>query len=252
MPRASQYLLEGYTYHLTHRCHNRQFLLRLARDRDVYREWLREGVRRHRIPVYGYCITSNHVHLVVHTDSAEAVSDFMHLAAGATAKQFNLRNDHLGSMWEHPYQCTVVQDGRHLFNCLCYVDLNMVRAGNVTHPGQWRWSGYDELSGKRQRYRLLDLDRLLQSLGVSDLRAFREQYIDAINRRLSAGSLVREAYWTESLAVGSKGFVDTIPQCYPERRGFNVSTIADGSASAWTIREATSAYGAISSPENDL
>ena len=98
MPRASDYLIEGYTYHLTHRCHNRKFLLRFARDRDAYREWLREGIRRHRVPVYGYCLTSNHVHLVVHADRAEAVSGLMHLAAGATAKQYNLRKGHLGSL----------------------------------------------------------------------------------------------------------------------------------------------------------
>jgi len=156
MPRASQYLLEGYTYHLTHRCQDRQFLMRFARDRDVYREWLREGVRRHRVPVYGFCVTGNHAHVIVHADNAEAVSGLMHLAAGATAKQYNLRKAHLGSMWEHPYHCTVVQDGQHLFRCLCYVDLNMVRAGAVPHPSAWRWCGYDELIGKRQRYCLLD------------------------------------------------------------------------------------------------
>jgi REP element-mobilizing transposase RayT len=32
------------------------------------------------VPVYGYCLTSNHVHLVVHADRAEAVSGLMHLA----------------------------------------------------------------------------------------------------------------------------------------------------------------------------
>ena len=42
MPRASDYLIEGYTYHLTHRCHNRKFLLRFARDRNAYREWLQK------------------------------------------------------------------------------------------------------------------------------------------------------------------------------------------------------------------
>jgi hypothetical protein len=31
-------------------------------------------------------------------------------------------------MWEHPFHCTVVEDGRHLLNCLVYISLNMVRA----------------------------------------------------------------------------------------------------------------------------
>lgn len=88
MPRASDYLLEGYTYHLTHRCHNREFFLRFVLDRDVYRELLREGVRRHRVPVYGYCVTSSHVRLIVHAGSVEAVSNLIHLAGrwGQTLK----------------------------------------------------------------------------------------------------------------------------------------------------------------------
>jgi hypothetical protein len=51
MPNASRYLEPGYTYHLTHRCHDRRFLLKIARDRDMYRRWLREGARRYRVPV---------------------------------------------------------------------------------------------------------------------------------------------------------------------------------------------------------
>ena len=108
MPRASDYLLPGYIYHLTQRCHNRQHLLCFARDRDVYRAWLREGVERHRVPVYGFCITSNHIHVVAHADDVAAIAQFMHLASGATAKQYNLRKERTGSMWEHPYQCRIV------------------------------------------------------------------------------------------------------------------------------------------------
>ena len=72
MPRASQYLLEGYTYHLTHRCHNRKFLLRFARDRDVYREWLREGVQRHGVPVYGFWCCRREASLEAHESVAES------------------------------------------------------------------------------------------------------------------------------------------------------------------------------------
>jgi len=145
MPRASRYLREGCTFHLTHRCHNRRFLLKFARDRDVCREWLRVAIKRYGVPVYGYCLTSNHVHLVVHGDDCERVGLLMYLAAGAFAQHLNRRKGFEGSVWEHPYQCTIIQDGQHLLRCLRYVDLNMVRAGVVTHPAQWRWCGYDEL-----------------------------------------------------------------------------------------------------------
>ncbi len=246
MPRASRYLLEGYTYHLTQRCRNREFLLRFAKDRDAYRHWLREGVLRYRVPLYAYCLTSSHVHLLVHADEVHAVGRLMDLAAGATAQPYNRRKGRSGAMWE-PYQCTIIEDGKHLFNCLRYIDLNMVRAGVVKHPAEWRWCGWSELMGCRQRYRLLNVERLLQSLDMPDLDSFREAYAEAVNAALRQNELRREPMWTESLAVGSREFVKEAAARFSRRYRFAMEEIhspqADG---VWTLRETTSPYGSIS------
>jgi putative transposase len=47
-----------------------------------------------------------------------------------------------------------------------YVDLNMVRAGVVTHPRQWAAGGYHEIQGKRQRYLIVDRVALAAALEV--------------------------------------------------------------------------------------
>jgi putative transposase len=247
MPRASRYLREGYTFHLTHRCHDRRFLLKFARDRDLYREWLRVGIKRYRVPVYGYCITSNHVHLVVHVDDPERVGLLMHLAAGAFAQHLNGRKGLEGSVWEHPYQCTIIQDGQHLIRCLRYVDLNMVRAGVVEHPSQWRWCGYDELVGQRERYRLLDFDRLLESLGVSSLAAYRLIQEQGIEEAIQRRALKRQAAWTESLAVGNQQFVERVTGVYEARKKFvyTEASIATD-LSTWTIHEESLPYNPFS------
>jgi REP element-mobilizing transposase RayT len=249
MPRASEYLLPGYTYHLTHQCHDRQFLLRFSRERDVYREWLREGVQRYGLSVYAYCITSNHVHLVVRVDKPDAVAAFVQLAAGATAKQYNLRKERTGSMWQHPYHCTVIEDGRHLLNCLCYVDLNMVRAGVVAHPERWRWCGHDELMGVRTRYRVLDLEGLAERAGLPSIDALRDWYADALQQRLGRG---REPHWSESLAVGSKSFVEAMRERYAERTQFALEEAATTAPGVWTVREAAMPYEATSPQESAL
>jgi len=246
MPRASHYLLEGYTYHLTHRCHGRQFLLRSRYDRRKYREWLIEGVSRFKVPVYAYCITRNHVHVVVHANSREAVSGLMHLASGAVAKRYNLRNERVNSMWEHPYQCTVIQDGRHLINCLRYVDLNMVRAGEVDHPREWPQCGYDELSGRRKRYRLLDVEDLAERVGLRSTKELYAWYADGIEERLAAGVPQRQAHWTESLAVGNQTFIEGITSKYRRRMKFYSHKAADN---AWCIREEKASYCTATGPQ---
>lgn len=252
MPRASVYLLDGLTYHLTHRCHNRDRHLRFAHDRDVYRGWLREGVKRHRVPVYAYCITHNHVHVVARADSAEAVSAFMHLAAGSTAKQYNLRRKHEGSLWEHPFHCTAIENGRHLLNCMVYVDLNMVRAGVVKHPRDWPWCSYGELTGARTRYRMLSLDRILESLEVASLDQFRRLYVDAVEARLATGALSREAHWSESLAVGSQGFVAHAEEWYPRRMYLDRTPVSPVAPEVWMVRERDPGYTVDRGTENSL
>jgi REP-associated tyrosine transposase len=44
-----------------------------------------------------------------------------------------------------------MEEGRHLWRCLCYIELNMVRARVVSHPREWEWVGYHEIMGERKR-----------------------------------------------------------------------------------------------------
>lgn len=243
MPRSSKYLLPGYTYHITQRCHGREYLLRFAKDRDTCLGWLREGVSRYRVPVYGYCITSNHIHVLAYADDEAAVSGLMHLVTGATAKRYNVRKERTGSMWEHPFHCTAVESGRHLLNCLVYINMNMVRAGAVSHPQAWKWCSHDELVGQRQRYRILNLDRLIESLGAGNKDDLAEWYEENLERRMRGRRMAREAHWSESLAVGSQPFVMRAIQEHSDRRSFSFSEVPGDSGTMWSVREAQCPYG---------
>ena len=43
MPRASRHFLPGSVWHITHRCHEREFPLRFAQDRRLWRSRLYEA-----------------------------------------------------------------------------------------------------------------------------------------------------------------------------------------------------------------
>jgi putative transposase len=245
MPRASRYLLDGYTYHLTHRCHDRRFLLKFREERDAYREWLRIGVKRYGVSVYAYCITSNHTHVVVYVHDREAVARLMQLSAGAVAQALNRRKDQQNSVWEHPYQCTMVQDGAHLLHCLRYVDMNMVRAGKVRHPREWRWCGYDELTGQRNRYRILDVEGLGQRLGLPDTRTLFDLHGREVQEQIEHRLFARQAHWTESLAVGSQDFVIAAESLHDKRRQFTTYPVGNGlTTDTWAVREGSADYSA--------
>ena len=65
MPRANRHFLPDHVWHITHRCHQREFLLKVARDRERYLHWLFEAKKRFGLCVLNYRVTSNHIHLLV-------------------------------------------------------------------------------------------------------------------------------------------------------------------------------------------
>jgi putative transposase len=234
MPRANRYILPGHIYHLTHRCHDRNFLLRFQVDRIEYCSRLRDAVNHHRISLFDYCITCNHIHLLCTCKRSKDLSCFMQQLQGEFAEYFNNRKHRSGAFWGDRFHSTMVDSGDYLWNCLRYIDLNMVRAGVVCHPRDWPWCGHMELTGKRQRYRLLDIDRLVQLLGLPNAQSLAEIHEHRIAQSIRDGCLARQPIWTESIAIGGRNFVEAIASKTQRRKKLRIATTEDG---AWFVRE---------------
>ncbi len=240
MPRANRYIQPGCLYHLTHRCHDRQFLFRFAKDRREYRNRLRTSLAGSAVSLLAYCITSNHTHLLVEAGSTDGISRMMQKLEGEFAEWYNWRKHRSGAFWEDRFHCTMIEGNPHLWNCMVYIDLNMVRAGVVQHPEEWRWCGFDELTGRRQRYRLLDFDCVLKWNDGMRHHEFAGLYELAIAEALERRRLQRNPIWTESIAVGSKAFISTVAQRLLNRRRLEETEVDGG---AWIVRESPIPYG---------
>ncbi len=239
MPRANRYIQPGHIYHLTHRCHNRKFLLRCRIDRTEYCTRLRHAVRKHRISLFDFCVTCNHVHLLLMCKRLNDISRFMQQLEGEFAAYYNKRKNRSGAFWGERFHCTMIECGDHLWNCLRYIDLNMVRARAVYHPSQWSWCGYREIMGQRQRFRILDTQLLLEMLQINDIRSLAEIHKQRIDEAINAARLTREAIWTESIAVGSENFVKKIASQNMRRKRFHIASDSDGT---WYVKEYPSEY----------
>jgi putative transposase len=213
MPRAKRHFIPGghYIWHITHRCHKKEFLLKFKKDKRAWLKWLYRAKKTFRIRILDYVITSNHVHLLVFDDGRpEAIARSMHLAAGQTAQQFNRRKKRCGAFWQDRYHATAVDKGSYLRRCLVYIDLNMVRAGVVRHPEHWPFGGYAELMRQKPRWGLIDEPALLEALGFSSPSRHRESRREWVEAKLLEKRLSREPAWTESVAIGRKEFVNKI------------------------------------------
>ena len=248
MSRANRHYIPGYVWHITHRCHKKEFLLKFARDRRLWLKWLFEAKKRHGLSVLNYTVTSNHIHLLVRDNGErDVIPASLQLIAGRTAQEYNRRKDRKGAYWEDRYHATAIETDLHLVRCMVYMDLNMVRAGVVKHPSEWPESGYTEIQQPQKRYAILDREGLKGLLGFRTPEELASAYRGWIDETLKSRDLRREGRWTESIAVGSEHFVQET-QAHLGTRGKNRAIIeADGS---YELRESPTLYRAISGHEN--
>ena len=210
MPRANRHFLPGHVWHITHRCHKKEFLLKFVRDRKRWLHWLFEAKKCFGLKVLNYIVTSNHIHLLVLDSGGEVIPKSMQLIAGRTAREYNLRKNRRGAYWEDRYHATAVETDQHLAKCIVYIDMNMIRAGIVNHPEEWQHSGYKEIQNPPERYHIIDSVGLMDLLGVSEFEQLRTLRRDWVEAALGSNQLNRESLWTEGLAVGSQDYVETI------------------------------------------
>lgn len=247
MPRANRHFLPGLVWHITHRCHRREFLLKFARDRRNYLQWLFEARKRFDLCILNYIVTSNHIHLLILDRGEDITSRSMQLAAGRTAQQYNRRKARQGAFWEDRYHATAVQTDAHLHRCLVYIDLNMVRAGAVDHPQQWEHSGYNEIQTPPKRYRLIDLAALTELCGFSSTQELQHAHRQWVTSALEEDDQVRQAQWSESIAVGSERFAEGVK----EKLGITAKhRDVMQTADSYTLREPLLAYTAHFDTEN--
>ena len=194
----------------THRCHKKEFLLKFSRDRQRWIYWLFEAKHRYGLCVLNYVVTSNHIHLLVKDTDKDVISRSLQLIAGRTGQEYNNRKSRKGAYWEDRYHATAVESETHLFKCLVYMDLNMVRAGVVSHPEDWAHGGYQEIQNPPKRYRIIDTSVLMEYCDVCSLASFQDLHRNWVEDALQLEPPRMEDQWTQSIAVGSKSFVDPV------------------------------------------
>lgn len=212
MPRANRYFIPGHVWHITHRCHQKEFLLKFVKDRQRWRYWLFEAKKRYGLCVLNYVVTSNHIHLLVRDRGRGEIAQSMQLIAGRSAQEYNQRKNRKGAFWEDRYHATAVDTEEYLARCMTYIDLNMVRAGVVKHPAEWDTCGYCEIQTPPPRYGVVDQSALMEVFGFSTQEQLHQACRSWVDELLKANTIQRDSAWSESLAVGRLGFVEGVKQ----------------------------------------
>jgi putative transposase len=249
--RAKRHYIPGRVWHITHRCHKREFLLGFEKDRRRWMQWLFEAKKRYGLIILDFVATSNHVHLLVVDDGErDTIPRSIQLVAGRTGQEYNERKRRKGAFWEDRYHATAVETGEHLLKCSVYIDLNMVRAGVVDHPSKWDFGGYKEIQEPRRRCIVVNYEKLAELTGYDDYDAFRFAHKAWVESSLAGGVNAYDSRWTRSIAVGGLGFIEKTK----ERLGWKaLGRRARDVNGGYELREELNTYIAFFGPKkNDI
>ena len=183
MPRQPRYFIPHIPQHIIARGVDRQAVFFQAQDYTLYLQALREAANNHQCQVHAYVLMTNHVHLLV-TPGQERSLPLMMQAMGRTyVQRLNARYHRTGTLWEGRYKASLVQSDKYLLTCQRYIELNPVRAGMVTAPGDYPYSSYRH-HALGHADPLLIAHRLYTSLGTDPAtrqKAYRTLFRDTLS-----------------------------------------------------------------------
>lgn len=139
MVRRLRVTLPGWVHHVTQRGNYQQTVFFADRDRAVYLKMLDKYCVKWGIRLIGYCLMTNHVHLVAIPREEESLSNGMAQLDHDFAIWQNIQRSITGHLWQSRFYSAPV-DEEGAWDVLAYVELNPVRAGMVEHAWDWPWS----------------------------------------------------------------------------------------------------------------
>jgi len=158
MPRLARAVAVGFAHHITQRGNNRDAVFFVDDDRRVYLQLLKEQADKHALELIGYCLMSNHVHIVAIPHAEDSLAKAIgrtHFRYTQYINRFHRRSGHL---WQGRfYSCAL--DQRHFWLAMRYVELNPVRARLCRKPWRYEWSSAAAHVDAEARSDVLNLSR---------------------------------------------------------------------------------------------
>ena len=139
MPRTARIVIPDLAHHITQRGNNRQDVFFVDDDRHAYLALLAEESDRHGLQVLGYCLMTNHVHVVAVPAREESLARAMGRTHFRYTQYVNRLHGRSGHLWQNRfYSCALGED--HATAAMRYVERNSVREGLVRRAWRYPWS----------------------------------------------------------------------------------------------------------------
>lgn len=195
-------------YHVTSRGDRREDIYEDDEDREMFLDIFGDVVTDYNWLCHGYCLMSNHYHLILETLDGN-LSKGMRQLNGVYTQTSNRRHQRSGHLFQGRYKAILVDKNSYLLELARYVVLNPVRAtGMVRRIEEWPWSSYPAMVGLTAAPQWLTTDWVLSQFGSHQARS-RQRY----QQFVSEGILDPNDIWLDlkgQIYLGDAAFVKTM------------------------------------------
>ena len=151
MARHARKQSQSGIYHVMLRGINRQDLFHNNDDLQKMITVLSECTEISRVRLHGYCLMTNHVHLLAQTGEdfdSETLAQYMKRIAVRYAMYYNNKYNRVGSLFQDRYRSEAVETDAYFLVALRYIHQNPVKAGIAKTPSEHVWSSYGNYVGR--------------------------------------------------------------------------------------------------------
>ena len=145
MSRKPRQLTENGIYHIILRGNNQQNLFVDKKDRCFFIKKLRLYSKELDIAIYGYCLMSNHVHILLKTE--KHLSLFVQKIANSYVYFFNRKYERTGHLFQGRFKSEPVDDEIYLKTVLRYIIQNPTKSG-ISDFKTYPWSNFKTITEK--------------------------------------------------------------------------------------------------------
>jgi len=175
MPRRARIIIPGWPYHVTQRGNRQEAVFLNDDQRRRYLRLLEDYSAERGLVIRAYCLMTNHIHLVVVPQNANALAETLRPVHSRYAQEFNYQTGMRGVLWQGRFHSCLLE-GSHYWTAVRYVERNPVRAGMVSRAEDYPWSSAGLRCGLRRDSLLaepgpLDWPRWLWNMPGQEQRA---------------------------------------------------------------------------------
>jgi len=163
MTRTTRKLSSSGVYHVMLRGINKQNIFEDREDRIRFKTGLSDAKAKDGIKLFGYCLMTNHVHLMIKAESG-SLSRALKSIAGNYGHWFNKKYERCGSLFQDRFKSEPIETDAYWLVALRYIHQNPLKAGMCRRLDDFQWSSYRDYLGSGDG--LADTAEMLEMFGT--------------------------------------------------------------------------------------